>query len=93
MQTEIEEFIKRRFKSNCNWLDGNCYYFAVILKERFPVLEINYDYLNGHFIVSDPDGKFYDFTGCIVPDSHIKLETIKRDDPAWYERLRRDCIL
>lgn len=33
---KIEEFINRRFPNDCNWLSGNCYYFAIILKDRFP---------------------------------------------------------
>ena len=39
---EIEEFINRRFKQDCDWLTGNCYYFAATLKIRFPYLEIVY---------------------------------------------------
>ena len=32
---EIIEFINRRFKLDCNWTNGNCYYFALILADRF----------------------------------------------------------
>ena len=46
---KIEEFINRRFPSNCDWLEGNCYYFARILKMRFKG-EIWYDLVEGHFL-------------------------------------------
>ena len=37
---EILDFINRRFKgTNANWLCGNCYWFARILKDRFDYLE------------------------------------------------------
>ena len=59
---EIEEFIKRRFSNDCNWLYGNCYYFALILCYRFPYLEKIYYPIEGHWVVSD--GEYaYDFNG------------------------------
>ena len=38
-EEQILAFIKRRFSQDCNWIDGNCYYFATILKTRFPELD------------------------------------------------------
>ena len=40
---EVLEFIRRRFLQDCHWRDGNCYYFALILKDRFPESRIVYD--------------------------------------------------
>jgi hypothetical protein len=40
---EVIEFINRRWKKDANWLDGNCYYFALILKHRFPEGRIWYE--------------------------------------------------
>lgn len=62
MQDKILEFITRRFKNDCRWLYGNCYYFAVILCERFSVLNIYYAPVAGHF-VAGYNGKFYDWRG------------------------------
>ena len=36
----VLKFIKRRFPVDCNWLSGNCYYFAQILMARFPEAKI-----------------------------------------------------
>ena len=56
---EVLEFIKRRFSVDCNWTTGNCYYFAIILKDCFSSGKIFYDVINGHFIFFY-DGKYYD---------------------------------
>ena len=32
---EVMEFIQRRFPKDSNWTNGNCYYFALILSDRF----------------------------------------------------------
>lgn len=62
IENEVVEFIRRRFKSDSNWLDGNCYYFAVILCERFPIFNIYYAPVAGHF-VAGYNGEFYDWRG------------------------------
>lgn len=59
---EIENFIQRRFPENSHWCDGNCYYFALILKDRFPNSIVYYDVIYGHFITKI-DGDFYDWKG------------------------------
>ena len=33
---EIKDFIKRRFPYDNMWMNGNCYWFARILADRFP---------------------------------------------------------
>lgn len=58
----------KRF-DNCGILEktfsqGHCYYFAVILKERFNGV-ILYDKENGHF-VTKIDNNIYDITGDIT---------------------------
>ena len=88
---DILEFIERRFKKDCDWLDGNCYYFAIILKERFPNLNIFYMPIRGHFVVSDGD-HFYDFTGTVDMDEDpLSLDYLENEDPIWYSRLMADC--
>ena len=89
----VEEFIRKRFINNCNWLDGNCYYFAIILKARFPQAIILYDVINGHFVVSI-DNKLYDWSGKIENNSeYIVWEQADKYDPLVKERIIRDCIL
>lgn len=84
------EFIHRRFNVDCHWLDGNCYYFSIILKERFGG-EVYYDSTLGHFFLKI--GKLnYDYNGLYEPISEQKLSMIKSSDATWYERLHRDCI-
>ena len=103
MQTitqEILDFIERRFKQDCNWKTGNCYYFAVILATRFenydPVLY--YDTVDGHFIINI-SGIFYDWSGVLsFSDEYISKYVIKfadlfKEDPIWYNRIIRDVIL
>lgn len=91
---KIEEFINRRFKDDCNWTNGNCYYFAKILVTRFPHLKICYFPVEGHFMAGIPNLKtFYDFKGKhITSDSFVVFEDLKVTDNLFYRRLKRDCI-
>lgn len=88
MEDKILEFIQRRFKNDCNWTDGNCYYFAIILKDRFPEGAIYYDVIYGHFIF-EYQNKFYDWTGIIIPNGYI----IKWDEFHKYDSLQKDIII
>ena len=88
---DVEKFIAERFDTDCKWLSGNCYYFALILKERFGG-EIYYDPIEGHFFLKNFIGNF-DYNGIYKPTDEIKLENIKFKDPIWYSRLLKDCIL
>ena len=90
---EILEFIKRRFPTDCKWLDGNCFYFSVVLLSRFPEGTIYYDVIYGHFVFNY-NNKFYDWTGEIEPKGYL-VEWDKFDE---YDRLQkqviiRDCLL
>ena len=97
---EVLEFIERRFKQDCNWKTGNCYYFAVILSERFknynPI--IYYDSLEGHFITWI-NGIFYDWSGAVAfSDEYVskyikKWSDLREEDPIWSNRIVRDVIL
>ena len=95
MQDDVLEFINRRFKKDCNWLDGNCYYFVVILKDRFPYGRIWYDMVCGHFFFEYND-KYYDFTGITDPRSvanGIPWDEMEQYDSSWKQRIVRDCVL
>jgi hypothetical protein len=89
---KVLDFIKRRFKQDCNWIDGNCYWFALILKKRFPKSVIYYLPIRGHFIIKYK-GKFYDWNGIVeVEEKPIKLSKLKKKDDLWYLHLMRDCF-
>lgn len=89
-QSDILRFINKRFPNDCNWTSGNCYYFAIILKDRFGG-EIYYDPVNGHFFLKIDDTN-YDYNGVYTPFNEYKLKDIKLSDPLWYDRLVNDCI-
>ena len=97
MVEEILDFIFRRFKGYSDWLDGNCLWFAYILKKRFSQLEIYYLPIEGHFVcglLHDNKTIFFDWRGAIIVEEEpILFDSIKEDDPAWYQRLIRDCFL
>ena len=91
---EVLEFINRRFKSDCSWMTGNCYFFAVILKSRFPEGKIYYDVIAGHFVFQYQN-KFYDWTGLYHSNDAI---LVSWDEFDQYDSLRkeiiiRDCIM
>ena len=91
MQNEILEFIQRRFPDDSHWLDGNCFYFAIILLARFSG-ELFYLPVSGHFCAKIA-GDFYDWTGQITPgETPWEFDKIKNTDPLWYEHIIRDCV-
>lgn len=89
----VLDFIRRRFPSDCQWTSGNCYYFAVILKARFPCAVIFYDVIYGHFIVRI--GKmYYDHKGVVDMTNRVLVEWDKFDayDVNQRKRILIDCI-
>lgn len=97
---EILDFIKK-FKWHAPevldnlFLHGNCYYFAVILKERFPNAIIMYLMIENHFLAYI-NGYLYDIRGDVT-DIVDNKEMIAWDDlvyydSALYKRIVRDCI-
>lgn len=92
IQENILQFIRKRFPKKENWLTGNCYYFALILADRFSGT-IYYDKENIHFIVNIQD-TYYDWTGIIKPNinnlynwNHLKLE-----NESMYNKIYLECI-
>ena len=88
---QIVEFIKRRFPVDCNWLSGNCYYFAVILKARFPDGQIVYDPIAGHFLFYW-HGSLYDYTGKVELRPCVRWSEYDDYDAAQKKIIVRDCI-
>lgn len=53
LENKVLDFIQRRFpkaRDDKQWVSGNCFYFASILKVRFPEGYIVYDVIEGHFL-------------------------------------------
>ena len=90
---EIEQFINARFKVNSGWLTGNCYYFSIILRERFPGGTIVYNGVEGHFMYLY-NNQLYDWEGSHSLDKRFitPIEDIKKTDPQWYSRIYNGCI-
>lgn len=89
----VEAFIKRRFPAESNWKNENCYYFALILKDRFPGGYICYDVVNGHFSYYY-DGHYYDHRGRFNPDGFIvKWDAFDEYDSIQKVRIVRDCLM
>ncbi len=92
IENEVLEFIHRRFPIDCNWLNGNCFFFAVILKNRFPQGTIYYDVINGHFIFKYEDN-YYDWTGIIYSDGYlVEWDNFNDYDSLQKQRIINDCI-
>lgn len=91
--SEILDFIKCRFPVNCNWLNKNCYYFSLILKDRFPEGTIYYDVINCHFVFKY-ENQYYDWTGA-VNSNNCLVEWDKFDeyDNIQKQVIIRDCIM
>lgn len=91
--SEVEEFLNRRFTTDCQWTTGNCYYLATILLNRFPDGNIYYDVIQGHFVFKYK-GKYYDWTGEVQPEGYlIEWETFDKYDELQKARIIRDCIM
>lgn len=98
---EVEKFI-RKFKflapsaAEELFLYGDCYYFAIILKERFKDKAIiKYLIIDNHFI-TEIDGRMYDIRGDITDiidySQLIDWKDMKEYDELLYSRIIRDCI-
>ena len=91
--SEIQEFIQRRFQSDCNWLSGNCYYFSLILKDRFPDGNIYYDVIDGHFVFKYQE-RYYDWSGEIHPECYlVEWDKFDEYDSLQKQVIIRDCIM
>lgn len=93
MINPVLDFISRRFSGDCDWTSGNCYYFAMILKSRFPCCNIYYDVIYGHFIVKI--GKlFYDHKGIVDLTDRYLVDWDRFDDYDSNQKraIIRDCI-
>ena len=88
----VLEFIKRRFPTDCNWTNGNCYYFALILSDRFNGT-IYYDVIEGHFICKIEEN-YYDYFGIVNTNGRVLVEWDKFEqyDALQQKVIQRDVI-
>lgn len=93
LNDNVLDFIANRFKIDCDWTSGNCFYFAKILETRFPGGSIYYDVINGHFIYRYK-GNYYDYNGVVEMNGRklIAWDTFKNYDINVYRRVLKDCI-
>lgn len=96
MEEKILEFIHRRFSKDCDWMNGNCYFFAQILASRF-MGEIVYDPIEGHFLFYAYDENFYDWSGRRDYTDEYKAnfvlwESYSLQDSFHRSRIWRDCV-
>lgn len=91
---EILDFIERRWRGHEEiFLNGNCYWFAQILCERFPTLQMAYEPISGHFVAYDTLNCIaYDVTGeCALAQKPLSLAWIQTCEPNWYQRILKNC--
>lgn len=94
-EQRVLEFIHRRFPQDCNWKNGNCYFFAVILKSRFPEGIILYDVIDGHF-VTHIDGQNYDWSGVVSDEGkhyYVEWDYFDEYDSNQKKSVIDGCIL
>lgn len=95
MNQEVLNFIKKfKFAHKCEleevFTEGNCYYFAIILKERFKNANIQYDPVYGHF-VAKINNRLYDITGDVT-ETYTNVTPFEDVDESQKKRIIRDCI-
>ena len=95
---EILSFIAR-FKDpdpkalEYTFLNQNCYWFAVILKQRFGG-NVEYLPITGHFVCKIGN-RHYDITGEILPTEPILPfdDGYEMEDKSHYDRIWKQCVL
>lgn len=92
-QRSILDFIERRFSdTDAHWQDGNCYYFALILKDRFPSGKIMYDPIDNHFLFKYR-GKIYDSKGLDTEERKLyDWSKYRNFDYLDYDRVVKYCL-
>lgn len=93
-EQEILQFISRFDRAQECFMDGCCYWFAVILKERF-CGSIVYDPIYGHFLC-EIDGDMYDVTGHANVDHSGQFyywDGYLLQDPLHAASIYRDCVI
>ena len=93
---KVEEFIEKfkfKYKKELEYVFsyGNCYYFALILKDRFHG-EIYYLPIKNHFICKI-EKEYYDINGkASMNEQPLKWDVIKKTKLKMKEQVARDCL-
>lgn len=88
---DINVFIKRFAGAKDTFLNGCCYWFTVILRERFSA-EIYYNPIENHFAGKIGD-KLYDVTGEIDSSGFVQWNDYKYVDLVHARRICDQCIM
>ena len=98
VDARVLKFIKNFEGAQSTFLNGCCYWFAFILRERFGGC-IFYEAVEWNFVWGWR-GELYDVTGCVsekyLRDEGVHLidwATYNVEDPSHYGRIARDCVL
>lgn len=88
----IDKFkFKHREELEMVFMNGNCYYFAVILRERFNG-DIYYLPILNHFVCKIGD-LYYDVTGITTIDElPYKWDSFAEYDDIQHKRIIEDCV-
>lgn len=100
---DVEEFITYFDGTQDNFLNGNCYWFANLLSERFwqfyPVCRVVYNQVDNHFAamirLEDDTTFLFDASGYLGPCDREKWslwDEYERNEPLDAARVWRDCI-
>ena len=95
MEQEVLTFIdKFKFTNKKEvekvFLEGDCYYFAIILKTRFKYARLMYDSIMGHF-TAKIHGELYDITGKVT-EKYKDSIPFHEVDEIEKTRIIRDCV-
>jgi hypothetical protein len=92
MMNDVERFI-RLFDNDQKFINGLCYWFAYILKGRFPEGEMWYDQIENHFYFVI-NNEAYDVRGKIqLPKTAMRWCDYEGFDFLDYNRVIKYCIL
>lgn len=94
-EKNILDFISHYKDSEKIFTNGQCYWFSVIMIERFHMFApctMYYNPVDNHF-ATEIGGKLYDASGCISRFGFVNWEEWCSEEPLGAERIYRDCIL
>lgn len=94
MKDEVLEFIQKRFINTFNWTTTNCYYFAVILQNRFSDGKIFFDVRKKHFVFYYNE-QYYDWNGIYECNENYVLpwDVFEIHDAELKEKIVNDFIM
>lgn len=96
MSNDVIKFIERFKQSNPleiekSFTEGNCYWFAFILKKRFVRGQLVYHPVKGHFAYQ-VDNHIYDITGEVDPVGFKLWSEYRRKELTQSKLIKRACI-